>query len=125
MSNLLPRGFVQKERERVFQPESSFACRVVRSLRPIPRTSGVLWDYVPSFARPIVAAATVFLVALATIHVFYPVPPEMGIVDAYLSAEATPAEAWLYGDEDPPEGQDLLIEISVGESEWSQERGNE
>ncbi len=121
MSNLLPREFVRKERDRVFQPEPSFARRVVASLDPITRTSGLWWDDVPSFARSIVAVATVFLVALATIHAFYPAPPRMGIVDAYLSAEATPAEAWLYWDEDPPEGQDLLIEISVAESQWSSE----
>jgi hypothetical protein len=120
VSNLLPPEFVQSERKRVFEPESSFARRVVASLDPVTRP-GVLWDHVPSFARPIVAVATVFLVALATIQVFYPVPPEMGIVDAYLAAEATPAEAWLYWDEDPPEGQDLLIEIGVADSQWSPE----
>jgi hypothetical protein len=51
----------------------------------------------------------------------YRSPPEFGIVDAYLSAEATPAEEWLYWDAEPPEGQDLLIEIAVAENQWSPE----
>jgi hypothetical protein len=68
-----------------------------------------------------VAAATAVLLVLISVQLFYRSPPEFGIVDAYLSAEATPAEEWLYWDAEPPEGQDLLIEIAVAENQWSPE----
>jgi hypothetical protein len=121
VSDILPKDFVQNERQRVFEPDASFARRVVGDLRPVTRSSGLIWDYVPSFARPMVAAASGVLLVLISLNLFYPTPPELGIVDAYLSAEATPAEEWLYWDAEPPEGQDLLIEIAVAESQWSPE----
>lgn len=121
MSDFLPRDFVRKERIRVFEPDPSFPKRVVGNLRPVTRSSGMIWDDIPSFARPMVAAASAVLLVLISVNFFLPSPPEMGIIDAYLSAEATPAEEWLYWDAEPPEGEDLLIEISVAESQWSSE----
>lgn len=124
MNRLLPNEFIQRERERVFEPGESFARNVVAGLDPVDsliRPAGLVWDYVPSFARPIVALSTVVFLAVISVRVFYPLPPPVGIVDAYLAAEAAPVEEWLYRDADPPEGEDLLIQISTADSEWSGE----
>jgi hypothetical protein len=121
----LPIEFIRRERNRVFQPGASFARNVVSGLDPLARPAGLVWDYVPSFARPIVALATVILLAVVGVRVFYPLPPavisDVGIVDAYLATDAAPVEEWLYRDAEPPEGEDLLIHISVAESEWGGE----
>ena len=118
MNELLPKEFVNQERSRRFEPDSTFARRVVSQLRPVARPAGLLWDYIPSFARPMVAATTALLLALISFQMIYPAPfPEgdVGIVDAYLGADAVPADEWLYRYAEPPEGEDLLIEISVAE----------
>lgn len=114
MNGFLPREFVRKERQRVFEPPPGFARRVVGQIRPVTRSAGILWDYVPSFARPMVAATTILLLILISFQLLSPTPfPEsdVGIVDAYLGVDAVPAEEWLYRDAEPPEGEALLIEI--------------
>jgi hypothetical protein len=118
MSEYLPRKFVEQERSRVCEPDSTFARRVVSQLRPVARPAGLLWDYVPSFARPMVASTTVLLLALISFQMIFPAPfpdGDVGIVDAYLGADAVPADEWLYRYAEPPAGEDLLIEISVAE----------
>jgi hypothetical protein len=118
MNEFLPEWFVKKERSRVFEPESTFARRFVQRMRPVTRPAGLLWDYVPAFARPLVAASTLLLLALISFQLISPAPfpdSEVGIVEAYLGADATPVDDWLYLGADLPEGQDLLIEISMAE----------
>ena len=118
MNKCLPKEFVIQERGRVFKPDSTFARRVVDQIKPIARTTGLIWDYIPSFARPIVALTTVLLFALISFHMIFPAPlpaGNVGIVDEYLGADAVPADEWLYRYAEPPEGEDLLIEISVAE----------
>ena len=118
MRGTLPGEFVTKERRRVFEPDPSFARRVVAQMRPVTRPAALVWDYIPSFARPMVAASTVLLLALISYQLMAPAPypdTELGIVDAYLGADADPVEEWLYRYAEPPQGEDLLIEISVAE----------
>ncbi len=118
MNGFLPEEFVKKERGRVFEPDATFARRVVARMRPVSRPAGLLWDYVPSFARPMVAASTIMFLVLLSYRVMSPMPSpysDVGIVDAYLGIDAVSAEEWLYRYAEPPEGEDLLIEISVAE----------
>ncbi len=118
MNGFLPKEFVRKERGRVFEPDATFARRVVARMRPVNRSAGLLWDYVPSFARPMVAASTVMFLALLGFRLMSPMPSpysDVGVVDAYLGIDAVSAEEWLYRYAEPPEGEDLLIEISVAE----------
>ena len=118
MNGFLPEEFVRRERRRVFEPDPSFARRFVSQMRPVTRSAGLLWDYVPSFARPVVAATTILLLALISFQLMSPRPfpeGEVGIVDAYLGVDAGPTEEWLYRSAEPPEGEELLIEISVAQ----------
>jgi hypothetical protein len=118
MSGFLPREFVKEERMRVFEPDATFARRVITQIQPVTRSAGLVWDYVPSFARPMVAATTVLLLALVSYQWMSPTPfpdSDVGIVDAYFGIDGVPAEEWLHRDAEPPEGEDLLIEI-VAES---------
>lgn len=118
MNGFLPKEFVRKERGRVFEPDATFARRVVARMRPVNRSAGLLWDYVPSFARPMVAASAVMFLVLLSFRLMSPVHSpysDVGIVDAYLGIDAVSAEEWLYRYAEPPEGEDLLIEISVAE----------
>lgn len=116
MNGFLPKEFVRKERSRVFEPDATFAPRVVARMRPVGRSAGLLWDFVPSFARPMVAVSTVLLLALISYRLVLPMPStfsDIGIVDAYLGIDAVAAEEWMYRYAEPPEGEDLLIEISM------------
>lgn len=112
MSEWLPEGFVARERKRVFHPDDSFARRVVDQIGPV-RSSAALWDFVPALARPMVAAAMVFVLAMLSLQAVFPPRPQVGVVDEYLSVDWAPEEEWLYGNAEIPEGQDLLLEISV------------
>ena len=118
MNEILPEEFLLQARRRVFKPDAAFVRRVVEQIKPVARPVGLIWDYVPAFARPIVALMTVFLLALISFHMVFPAPlpaGDVGIVDEYLGADAVPADEWLYRYAEPPEGEDLLIEISVAE----------
>jgi hypothetical protein len=117
---ILPRWFRERERSRVFTPDQTFARRVVLQMRPVTRSAGLVWDYVPSFARPMVAATTLLLLALISYQMMSPTPfpddSSIGIVEAYLGADGTTVDEWLYRGAEIPDGQDLLIEISVAEA---------
>jgi hypothetical protein len=99
MNEFLPREFVKREQGRVIEPDPTFARRVVSGLRPVARPAGLLWDYIPSFARPMVAATTALLLALISFQMIFSAPfPEgdVGIVDAYLGEDSGPEDEWLY-----------------------------
>lgn len=116
MNEWLPRDFIERERQRVFEPDVDFARRTVARIGPNATVAGWVWDYVPSFAGPIMAASTVMVLALIGFQWMTPAPfpdANVGIVDAYLQVDAAPAEEWLYRDDALPEGEDLLIEISM------------
>ncbi len=116
MSEWLPEDFVQRERQRVFEPDADFARRAVARIGQNGSVAEWVWDYVPSYARPMMAAAAMLLLALISFQWMTPAPfpdANVGIVDAYLQVDAAPAEEWLYRDDALPEGEDLLIEISM------------
>ena len=115
MSDLLPKKFVEEERRRVFVPDSDFARRVMARIQPVARPATAVWEYVPGFARPVVAAATAILLVIAGLQMVNPQMPEQGIVDAYLAEDSTPTDTWLYQDADVPEGDDLFLEITLAE----------
>ncbi len=116
MNEFLPKGFVETERRRTFQPDESFARRVVLRIRPVVRSAAPVWDYVPSFARRMVVATMVLLLIIVGIQMIFPGPPQVGIVEEYLEAGAAPGGDWLYRGAELPEGDALLVEISlVGE----------
>jgi len=115
LNRILPKGFVDRERRRIFVPGASFARRVVSEIRPLDQSAAAVWDFVPGFARPIVAVMTCILLALLAVQVFLKPLPELGIVDAYLEMDQGPADQWLYLNAELPEGPDLLVEISLAE----------
>ena len=115
MNEFLPKGFVERERRRIFHPDESFARRVILRIKPVSGSVIPMWDDVPGFARPIVVVATVVLVLIMGLHVIYPQPPEIGIVDTYLEADAELGDDWLYRGAELPQGDDLLLEISLVE----------
>ena len=90
-------------------PDADFAKRVVALLKPVSRQAADVWEYIPAFARPIVAVTMVALVVIIGLQMMYPQMPDQGIVDAHLAEDSTPTDAWLYQDAEIPEGDDLLL----------------
>ncbi len=115
MNEFLPKGFVDSERRRTFVPDGTFARRVMAEIRPINQSAAAVWDFVPVFARPMIAVMTCVLLIILGIQVFLPQSPGVGIVDAYLEMDQAPADQWLYRNAELPEGPDLLVEISLTE----------
>ena len=115
MNDFLPRGFVESERRRILQPDESFARRVISRTKPVSGLAVPMWDYVQGFARPMVVVLTAVLVVILGLHLIYPQPPVIGIVDAYLESDAELGDDWLYRDAGLPQGDDLLLEISLVE----------
>jgi hypothetical protein len=117
VNEFLPRPFVEKERRRVFVPDETFPRRVMARIQPVGQSAAAVWDLVPGFARPMIAVMTVILVVILGIQIVYTKPPSAGIVNAYLAAEETAVDQWLYHDAEPAD-EDLLLEISlVGDSQ--------
>ena len=114
MNEFLPKGFVDRERRRAFIPDAAFAKRVVAEIRPINQSTAAVWDFVPSFARPMIAVMTCVLLIILGVQMFLQ-SLEVGIVDAYLEMDQGPADQWLYRNAELPEGRDLLVEISLAE----------
>ena len=115
MREFLPRKFVEQERRRVFLPDADFAKRVVARLKPVSRQAADVWEYIPDFARPIVAVTMAALFVIIGLQMMYPEMPDQGIVDAHLAEDSPPTDAWLYQDAEIPEGDDLLLEITLTE----------
>ena len=115
MSDCLPKKFVAAERRRVFAPDSDFAHRVLARIQPVARPATAVWEYVPGFARPVVAAAAVILLVISGLQMVGSDVPEQGIVDAYLAEDAAPSDTWMYQDAEVPEGDDLFLEITLVE----------
>lgn len=116
MNGFLPRGFVENERRRIFTPDPFFPSRIISKIAPVGYPPGPLWDLVPSVARPLVAAASLVVLIILGIQIFYPEPPSAGIVDAYLAAEKAPADRWLYDNAELPQGDELILEIGFVEN---------
>ena len=115
MSDFLPKRFVAEERRRVFVPDADFARRVLARIQPVARPATVVWEYVPGFARPVVAATALVLLVMSGLQMVSSDIPEQGIVDAYLAEDSTPSDTWLYQDAEVPEGDDLFLEITMAE----------
>lgn len=110
MNDLL-KGFFSEERKRVFIPDPDFARRVfARAGDPAKREFGI-WENAGSFARPVVALGLLLLLALVAVEGFFPMAPELGLVDAYLEADEQPSDRWLYREAELPSGSELLVEI--------------
>lgn len=115
MSEFLPGDFIERERRRTVAPDPTFARRVVARLQQSRGPTPGVWEYVPGFARQLVALATVFLALMVGLGAMAPNAPDEGIVDAYLADYSAPAEAWLFLDNDLPVAEELFVEIAVPE----------
>jgi len=115
MRGFLPRKFVEQERRRVLLPNEGFARHVIANLKPVSQQAADVWEYIPGFARPIVAVTVVVLFVIVGLQMIYSDMPEQGIVDAHLAKDSTSTDAWLYQEAEIPEGDDLLLEISLSE----------
>ena len=113
MKEFLPKEFVERERRRVFVPAASFPRRVVALIPPVHQSAAAVWDLVPGFARPMIVVMTAVLVGVLGMQLFYSEPPEVGILDAYVEPEPTPADEWISHDIELPRGDSLLLQISL------------
>jgi hypothetical protein len=108
---------IRDERERVFEPDQYFPQRVLARLKDEPVREQAIWDFIPTAARPVFALGITLLVAFLTLEALYPLEPSRGMIEAFLSADQTPAESVLYLDTEAPERYELeqLIVLEEGD----------
>ena len=106
------RKLLNEERKRVFEPGPYFPQRVVARWKERSRDAGI-WEIVPTAARPVFALALTLLLAFLTLEAFVPVTPTRSMIEAFLEAEQTAAESFLYADSDTPESHHLLEQLIV------------
>ena len=108
--------FFEEEQKRVFQPDAYFPQRVMAHLREQPAPENGLWDIILAAARPVLALALTLVFALLGIHMFVPVEPARGLIEAYFSSEVSTGESFLYTDSETPPSHELLEQLMVLEN---------
>ena len=108
--------FFKEEQKRVFGPDPYFAQRVMARLREQPAAENGVWEMVLTATRPVLALALTLLLALLGIHIFVPVEPGRGLIEAYFSSEVSVGESFLYSDSETPPSHELLEQMMVLEN---------
>lgn len=110
------KSYFEHERQNWLEPDPDFAGRVMAGVRRRVTLQPVtLWDGVFAFARPVAAVALLMLITIVVLNSYLPLMPAIGAVDAYLEAEASPGERWLFSEDEPPVGPDLYEEVLLAE----------
>jgi hypothetical protein len=96
-----------EERKRVFHPDPFFPQRVMARLKEEAAGEPVVWDFIASATRPIFALGITLLLAFLTLEALVPLEPTRGMIEAFLSADQSAADAALYLDTDAPDRYEL------------------
>ena len=99
--------FFKEEKKRVFEPDPYFAKRVMARLQAQPAAETSLWDSILAASRPVMAVALTLVLLLLGVHMFLPVEPRRGMIEAYFASEVSPGESLLYTDSEAPSHEQL------------------
>src|SRR5262245_55177693 len=98
------KDFFDGEKKRVLEPDSFFTQRVMARLDERSNEQSVqdlgFWDMVPSSTRPVLAVALMLILCFFAVEMFVPQLPQRGMVESFLAPEQSPAESFLYNDND-------------------------
>ena len=111
------KDFFDAERKRVFVPDAFFAKRVMARLNASDAREFGIWDIVPNSTRPVLAVALLVILCFAGFEMFVPQVPQLGMVEAFLESEQSPAESFLYSEGDILARQDVLAQLIALEDE--------
>src|SRR5262249_54153555 len=104
----LLKEFFNQEKKRVFAPDPYFATRVMARLKTQPvAADSTLWESILAASRPVMAAALTMVLLLLGVHMFLPVEPSRGMVEAYFNSEVSPGESLIYNDAEAPTHEQL------------------
>jgi hypothetical protein len=108
------KDFFRHERDKVIAPGPFFAKRVVarwKELAPGQEIDYGFWDLSARVSRPIFALAIIVFLGFFAVETLAPVMPDRGMVEAYLEPDQTPSESLLYSGMEPPNREELFVEM--------------
>lgn len=106
-----------EERKRIFTPGPFFTQRVMTLWEERKEREFGIWEIVPSSIRPVLATALLVVLSFLALQVFVPQLPARGMVEAYVEAEQSPTEVFLYSSAEVPRGGELLEQMIVLEGQ--------
>jgi hypothetical protein len=106
------KDFFKHEREHVISPGPFFSKRVLARLNVLPGESEYgFWDLAAGVSRPVFALALIMFLGFVAVDLLMPQMPDRGFVEAYLDADQSPSESLLYSDAEPPNHEELFVEM--------------
>ena len=104
------KDFFEQERKRVFAPGPFFTQRVMARLNETIHDFGI-WELIPGSARPVLAVGAVLLLCFMAVEMFVPQPPLLGMIEAIIESEQSPAESFLYSESEIQDGAEYLEQM--------------
>jgi len=109
--------FFDTERKQVFEPDAYFTQRVMARLgERSPQDVGI-WEFIPTYTRPVLALALMLIVCFVAVESLIPQVPQRGMVESFLESEQSPAESFLYNETDVPSRQDVMQQLIAPEDQ--------
>ena len=105
------KDFFDAERKRVFLPGPFFTQRVMARWEEYKARDFGIWEIVPSSSRTVLAMALMLILCFVAIYVLVPHLPARGMVEAYVEAEQSPTETFLYSGTEVPADGELLEQL--------------
>ena len=111
------KSFFESEKKRIFQPDAFFSQRVMARLSEGAERQYGIWDIVPNSTRPVLALALALILCFVAVEFLLPQMPQRGVVESFLEPEQSPAESFLYNENDIPARQVVLQQLIAPEDQ--------
>src|SRR5207244_13229433 len=111
------RDFFESEKKRIFEPDAFFTRRILAQLKEGSAWEFGMWEITPSSTRPVLALALALIMCFVAVELLIPQMPQRGVVESFLEPEQSPAESFLYNENDIPARQVVLQQLIAPEDQ--------